>query len=224
MLAVGKAGADPAGARDVADRARGWVRPWAGGSRAAEGRGWVAVAAGLAALLVAAVLPALALLVGAVWAGGAVTARAEAGLTDTARLFVGSFDQDYRAARLTVVTAVTRPGIRLALAHGDVGLARATLANMAATAPLADAGLYDARGRQTTVDVPRDDGEHGGGDGRLLERLFGATRQADPLSHMAGSRAGALSALIGIAANASMLAGQPIAIADLLDSSRQTAH
>jgi len=147
VLAVGKAGADPAGARDVADRARGWVRPWAGGSRAAEGRGWVAVAAGLAALLVAAVLPALALLVGAVWAGGAVTARAEAGLTDTARLFVGSFDQDYRAARLTVVTAVTRPGIRLALAHGDVGLARATLANMAATAPLADAGLYDARGR-----------------------------------------------------------------------------
>ena len=135
------------GGRDAADRAPGGVRPWARVSRAAEGRGWVAVAAGLAALLVAAVLPALALLVGSVWANGAVTARAEAGLTDTARVFVHSFDQDYRAAKLTVLTAVTRPGIRLALAHRDAGLARATLANMAATAPLANAGLYDARGR-----------------------------------------------------------------------------
>ena len=48
------------------------------------------------------------------------------------------------------------------------------------------------------------------------ERLFGAPGQPDPLGHMAGSRAGAMSVLIGIAANDSIARGQPVAIEDLL--------
>jgi predicted dehydrogenase len=97
-----------------------------------------------------------------------------------------------------------------------------------ARAPAYDIRLYDARGVETRLDLPKDDGEHGGGDARLLERLFGPLSQndrlgrpdpfsqPDPLGHLAGSRAGALSALIGIAANTSIATGQPVSIANLL--------
>ncbi|MBR2344327.1 MAG: Gfo/Idh/MocA family oxidoreductase [Lentisphaeria bacterium] len=48
---------------------------------------------------------------------------------------------------------------------------------------------------------------HGGGDYALFDQIFGAGG-ADPLGQRAGSRAGALSALIGISANESILSGQ----------------
>lgn len=53
------------------------------------------------------------------------------------------------------------------------------------------------------VDTP-----HGGGDYALLAHLFGAGG-ADPLGQCAGSQAGVLSAMVGIAANESILSGRP---------------
>lgn len=76
--------------------------------------------------------------------------------------------------------------------------------------------VFNARGEQATYDIAKAGPEHGGGDPRLLERLFGSPSQPDPLGHMAGSRAGAMSAIIGIAANQSIASGQPVAISDLL--------
>ena len=49
---------------------------------------------------------------------------------------------------------------------------------------------------------------HGGGDVRLYELLLGAGGN-DPLGQQAGSRAGALSALIGITGNESIKSGKP---------------
>ena len=78
--------------------------------------------------------------------------------------------------------------------------------------------LFNARGEQVVYDLPKASSAHGGGDPRLLERLFGAPAQPDPLGHMAGSRAGAMAALVGIAANRSIASGQPVAVSDLLAS------
>ncbi len=76
--------------------------------------------------------------------------------------------------------------------------------------------LFDARGNLTMREVPAVEGGHGGGDPLLLERLFGGKPIPDPLGHMAGARAGAMSILIGIGANKSIASGQPMNIADLL--------
>ena len=48
---------------------------------------------------------------------------------------------------------------------------------------------------------------HGGGDYAMFDRIFGAGG-SDPLGQMASSRAGALSALVGIAANESVVSGK----------------
>ncbi len=65
------------------------------------------------------------------------------------------------------------------------------------------------------LNVPKATGGHGGGDELLLRHLF-LENQPDPLKHAAGSRAGAMSILTGVAANKSMASGQPVRIADLL--------
>lgn len=71
-------------------------------------------------------------------------------------------------------------------------------------------------GERVTHAVPASAGGHGGGDERLLQRLFSGETILDPLGHMAGSRAGAMSILIGIAANQSIASQRVIRIADLL--------
>lgn len=76
--------------------------------------------------------------------------------------------------------------------------------------------VFDAKGKLTVHEVAAAEGGHGGGDPLLLERLFGGQDLPDPLGHMAGSRAGAMSVLIGVAANKSIASGQPVAITDLL--------
>ncbi len=58
-------------------------------------------------------------------------------------------------------------------------------------------------------------GEHYGGDRLLRDHLFRGA-EADPLGLQAGSRAGAMSILTGIAANRSIATGQPVRVADLL--------
>ena len=76
--------------------------------------------------------------------------------------------------------------------------------------------VFNARGEQTVHELSKAGPDHGGGDPRLLARLFGPPAQPDPLGHMAGSRAGAMSVLIGIAANASIASGRPVGIEELL--------
>lgn len=76
--------------------------------------------------------------------------------------------------------------------------------------------VFNRKNEIVVYDIRKDVGVHGGGDVRLQERLFGGRSDPDPLGHMAGSWAGAMSALIGIAANKSIATGEPIAIMDLL--------
>jgi len=76
--------------------------------------------------------------------------------------------------------------------------------------------VFNRKGEIVTYDIRKPEGVHGGGDARLLERLFSGRNDPDPLGHMANSWAGAMSILIGIAANKSIATGEPIGILDLL--------
>jgi len=67
------------------------------------------------------------------------------------------------------------------------------------------------------VTVPTEKGGHGGGDQRLHDKIFKTAGTADPYGRSAGSRDGAMSVLIGIAARNSIESGNPIKISDLTD-------
>jgi hypothetical protein len=54
------------------------------------------------------------------------------------------------------------------------------------------------------VKVPQTRAGHGGGDARLQDKIFRNPDMADPLKHAAGSRDGAMSVLIGVAARKSI--------------------
>jgi hypothetical protein len=59
---------------------------------------------------------------------------------------------------------------------------------------------------------------HGGADARMTAELFGGRGSTpDPLGRSAVARDGALALLTGLAANASIASGAPVAVADLLD-------
>lgn len=75
--------------------------------------------------------------------------------------------------------------------------------------------FYPLFGGVETLTVPRPQGGHGGGDRRLKDHLFRGVG-SDPLGHAAGSRAGAMSLLVGVAANQSMRERRAVRIADLL--------
>ncbi|HEV2108723.1 MAG TPA: Gfo/Idh/MocA family oxidoreductase [Thermomicrobiales bacterium] len=75
--------------------------------------------------------------------------------------------------------------------------------------------VFDRSGL-TVHSVTRSAGGHGGADEQLWERLFREQPVLDPLNYDAGSREGAMSMLIGAAANESIASGQPVRIADLL--------
>lgn len=74
---------------------------------------------------------------------------------------------------------------------------------------------WDRKGNWLTYEIARATGGHGGGDARLLRMLF-VGDLPDPLGLMAGSRAGAMSILTGVAANQSIATGKPIRVASLL--------
>ena len=67
------------------------------------------------------------------------------------------------------------------------------------------------------IKVPTPRGGHGGGDSRLQDRIFKDQEAADPFQHAAGSRDGAMSILIGIAARKSITLGRPVRISELTD-------
>ncbi len=76
--------------------------------------------------------------------------------------------------------------------------------------------LFNRKGEAITYRIPKAKGGHGGGDERLQDMLFGEKAMPDPLGRMADSWAGAMSVLIGIAANHSIATGQPVDIRALL--------
>ncbi len=67
------------------------------------------------------------------------------------------------------------------------------------------------------VKVPRSRGGHGGGDSRLQDKIFKTPDMPDPLRHAAGSRDGAFSILIGIAARKSIEEKRAVKIEELTD-------
>lgn len=79
--------------------------------------------------------------------------------------------------------------------------------------------LYLTRnfGEREKIVIPHGGGGHGGGDTRLKDKLFKDPEMADPYRQSAGSRDGAMSILVGIAARTSIETQKPIRIADLTD-------
>lgn len=71
--------------------------------------------------------------------------------------------------------------------------------------------------------IPKADGLHGGGDRVMLQRLFRDTSN-DQYGHVADERAGAWSAMVGIAANASMAQRIPIELAALVPDAPHPDH
>lgn len=67
------------------------------------------------------------------------------------------------------------------------------------------------------IKVPYSGGGHGGGDSRLQDKIFKNPDLPDPLKHSAGSRDGAFSVLIGIAARKSIEEQRPVKIEELTD-------
>ena len=69
-------------------------------------------------------------------------------------------------------------------------------------------------GKPMSLVVPKGEGDHGGGDQVILANLFRDTGP-DPFGRAADERGGAWSALVGIAANASIVSGEEIRLGDL---------
>ncbi len=68
-----------------------------------------------------------------------------------------------------------------------------------------------------TIEAELGEGEHGGGDIRLLKDIFLENKETDPLRRKAGAVDGALSILTGIAARRSIEQGRIININELMD-------
>lgn len=79
-----------------------------------------------------------------------------------------------------------------------------------------DVSVFYPGGHSELYRYPIITGMHGGADERLFERLY-IGGQSDPLGMMAGSSEGAMSTLIGVAANLSIASGQPVNVTELLD-------
>lgn len=72
-------------------------------------------------------------------------------------------------------------------------------------------------GEREIITIPHGGGGHGGGDTRLKDKLFKDPSMSDPWRQSAGSRDGAMSILVGIAARNSIETGKPIKVQDLTD-------
>lgn len=79
--------------------------------------------------------------------------------------------------------------------------------------------LFDRKGGAITYDMKKESGSHGGADTRLLDRIFRGEKR-DPLGQSAGLRAGALSILIGIAANRSIRENRVVKLDELVEADR----
>jgi len=79
--------------------------------------------------------------------------------------------------------------------------------------------IYHRDGTVSNINVPKSEGNHGGGDQRLLKMLF-TDNLPDPLGHMANTIDGAKSIMIGICANKSIAEKKNIVLKDVLDWSK----
>ena len=77
--------------------------------------------------------------------------------------------------------------------------------------------VSDNFGKTEQIKIPHVTAGHGGGDSRLQDKIFRNPGAADPYKHFAGSRDGAMSALIGIAARKSILENRVVRIEELTD-------
>lgn len=84
-----------------------------------------------------------------------------------------------------------------------------------ANEPESELRIYNRKGEVVTYHVPKRTGAHGGSDERLRRMIF-VGDIPDPLGQHAGSWAGAMSCLIGAAANISIAEKKPVIIKDLL--------
>jgi len=82
-------------------------------------------------------------------------------------------------------------------------------------APETEMAVIKNFGERQTIDIPKAEGGHGGGDDVLRDLIFRGLKLPAHLS-LPGSRAGAMSCLTGIAARNSMDSGKPVKIADLV--------
>ena len=77
--------------------------------------------------------------------------------------------------------------------------------------------------RPYVLALPSAGGLHGGGDAVMLRRLFGAPSN-DQYGHVADERAGAWSAMVGMAANASLASGAAVLLTDLVADAPRPDH
>ncbi len=75
--------------------------------------------------------------------------------------------------------------------------------------------VYNRKGEEISIQVPKLSGSHGGSDDVLLKILLN-DNYPDPYKYAAGSRAGAMSLIIGAAANISIKEGKPVYVKDIL--------
>lgn len=81
--------------------------------------------------------------------------------------------------------------------------------------PMHHIQIYNRAGEVISRQTKKATGSHGGGDYRLQQMI--CTQSKDELRQRAGSMSGAMSLLIGVAANRSIVEGKRITIQDLLD-------
>lgn len=89
--------------------------------------------------------------------------------------------------------------------------------------PFDEIHLTDNFGTRQTIRIPNDEAGHGGGDIRLRKQIFNPDGK-DPYRQSAGSRDGAMSILVGIAARNSIDTGKPVKIESLTSLKPQQAR
>jgi predicted dehydrogenase len=77
--------------------------------------------------------------------------------------------------------------------------------------------VTDNFGKTELINIPHGTGGHGGGDTRMKDKIFKNPNLPDPYRQSAGTRDGAMSILIGIAARNSIESGKPVRLGDLTD-------
>ena len=78
--------------------------------------------------------------------------------------------------------------------------------------------IYNREGEEININVPQKTAlGHGGADAQLRDRIFRNPNAHDPLSQLAGTRAGLMSIGIGMAANVSMKEGRRVALSEFYD-------
>lgn len=109
-------------------------------------------------------------------------------------------------------------GYRIAI-NGSTGRLEAWIQASMPTgkAPYDEITVMNIFGNTRSYKIFPESGGHGGSDPRLKDRIFRYPDAPDQFRQSAGSRDGAMSALIGIAARKSIESGQVIRIGDLTD-------